>query len=105
MSNLSYETVFRPDGAACKMGPIDLDLARSLPDLRIPTGVIVAARTLGEGTGEIPLQTGDVIHALNGTPITSVAGLRDALAKLMPGYAVALLVERYGQLIYVSFSL
>lgn len=84
---------------------LDLDLAKSLPELRIPTGVIVAAKTLGEGTGEIPIQTGDVIHALNGTPITTMAGLRDALAKLAPGDAVALLVERYGQLIYVSFSL
>ena len=84
---------------------LDLDLAKSLPELRIPTGVIVAAKTLSEGTGEIPIQTGDVIHALNGTPITTMAGLRDALAKLTPGGAVALLVERYGQLIYVSFSL
>lgn len=84
---------------------LDLDLAKSLPDLRIPTGVIVAAKTLGEATGEIPIQTGDVIHALNGTPITTMAGLRDALAKLTPEDAVALLVERYGQLIYVSFSL
>lgn len=84
---------------------LDLDLAKSLPDLRIPTGVVVAAKTLGEGTGEVPIQTGDVIHALNGTPITTMAELRNGLAKLTPGDAVALLVERYGQLIYVSFSL
>ena len=83
---------------------LNLDLARSLPDLRIPTGVIVAARTLG-AEEEIPLQTGDVIHALNGTPITSLAGLREALNKLKAGDAVALLVERDGQLIFVPFSL
>jgi serine protease Do len=83
---------------------LNIDLARSLPDLRIPTGVIVAARTLG-AEQEIPLQTGDVIHALNGTPVTSLAGLRESLAKLKPGDAVALLVERFGQLIYVSFLL
>jgi len=86
---------------------IDLkpDLAKSLPDLRIPTGVIVAARTLGTGTEEIPLQTGDVIHALNGAPITNLAGLRAELAKLEPGDPVALQVERYTQLSYVSFLL
>ena len=84
---------------------LTLDLARSLPDLRIPTGVIVAARTLGSGTVEIPLQTGDVIHALNGTTITTLDGLRKALAKQQPGDAIVLQVERYGQLIYVSFSL
>ena len=83
---------------------LNLDLAKLLPDLRIPTGVVVAARTTG-AAGEVPLQTADVIHAINGTPITTLAELRDALSKLKPGDAVALLVERYGQLIYVSFSL
>jgi serine protease Do len=83
---------------------LTLDLARSLPDLRIPTGVIVAARTQGSRTAEIPLQTGDVIHGLNGTTITTVDGLRGALAKLKPGDPVALQVERYAQLIYVAFS-
>jgi serine protease Do len=82
---------------------LNLDLAKTLPDLRIPTGVIVAARTLGSANEEIPLQTGDVIHGLNGAPITDLAGLRAGLAKLKPGDAVALQVERYTQMIYVSF--
>jgi serine protease Do len=84
---------------------LTLDLAHSLPDLRIPTGVIVAARTLGSGTVEIPLQTGDVIHGVNGTTITSLDGLREALAKPKSGDSVVLQIERYAQLIYVSFSL
>ena len=83
---------------------LDLDLAQSLPDLRIPTGIIVAGKTLG-ANGEIPIQTGDVIHALNGATITTLAGLRGALDNLKAGDAVALMVERYGQLIYVSFLL
>ena len=64
------------------------DLAHSLPDLRIPSGIIVAAKTLGAGTTEVPLQTGDVIHGLNGTTVTSMADLREGLAKLAPGDAV-----------------
>jgi serine protease Do len=84
---------------------LTLDLADSLPELRIPTGVIVAARTLGSGTVEIPLQTGDVIHGVNGTTITTLDALREAVAKPKPGDAVVLQIERYGQLIYVSFSL
>jgi serine protease Do len=84
---------------------LTLDLAHSLPDLRIPTGVIVAARTLGSGTVEIPLQTGDVIHGVNGTTITTLDDLRGALAKQKQGDAVVLQIERYAQLIYVSFSL
>jgi S1-C subfamily serine protease len=79
------------------------DLAHSLPDLRIPSGIIVAAKTSGAGIGEVPLQTGDVIHGLNGTTVTGLADLREGLAKLAPGDAVVLLIERYGQLIYVSF--
>ena len=34
-----------------------------------------------------------------------MADLRDSLAKLKPGDSVALLIERYAQMIYVSFSL
>ena len=84
---------------------LTLDLAQSLPDLRIPTGVIVAARTLGSATVEIPLETGDVIHGLNGSTITTLDGLRETLAKMKPGDPVALQIERFGQLIYISFSL
>jgi serine protease Do len=84
---------------------LNLQLAQSLPDLRLPTGVIVAALTAGARSQEIPLQTGDVIHGLNGAPVTTLAGLREALAKLQPGDAVALQIERYGQMIYVSFML
>ena len=83
---------------------LTLELAQALPDLRIPTGVIVAARTLGARTGEIPLQTGDVIHGLNSTPITSLEGLRTALAAMKPGDPVALQIERHEQIFYVSFT-
>src|SRR6202140_743590 len=83
---------------------LTLELARELPDLRIPTGVIVAARTLGARTGEIPLQTGDVIHGLNTTPITTLDGLRTALMAIKPGEPVALQIERHQQIFYVSFT-
>jgi len=84
---------------------LTLNLAQSLPDLRIPTGVIVAARTLGAATVEIPLETGDVIHGLNGAAVTTLDGLRETLAKLKTGDPVALQIERSGQLMYISFSL
>jgi serine protease Do len=81
---------------------LDLTLAQSLPDLRIPTGIIVAALTTSENSRDIPLQSGDVIHGLNGSPITTPS-LREILAKLTLGDAVVLQLERGGQLIYVSF--
>jgi serine protease Do len=83
---------------------LTVELAQALPDLRIPTGVIVAARTLGTRTGEISLQTADVIHGINGTPVTTLEGLRSELAKIRPGEAVALQIERHGQIFYVSFT-
>jgi serine protease Do len=83
---------------------ITLELAQALPDLRIPTGIIVAARTLGTRTGEIPLQTGDVIHGLNGKPIAKLEELRAALMAVKPGGPVALQIERHAQIIYVSFT-
>ena len=83
---------------------LTLELAQALPDLRIPTGIIVAARTLGTRTGEIPLQTGDVIHGMNGKPITTLDGLRTALAAMKPGEPVALQIERHAQIFFISFT-
>ncbi len=83
---------------------LTLELAQALPDLRIPTGIIVAARTLGTRTEEIPLQTGDVIHGVNGKPITTLDGLRTALAAIKPGEPVALQIERHAQIFFISFD-
>lgn len=80
------------------------DLAQMLPDLRIESGVVVAARTAG-ASSEIPLATGDVIHSLNGQPVSTVADLRAALNAVKPGSAVALQIERDSQLSYIAFQL
>jgi serine protease Do len=90
-----------------RLGILALDLSPSLeallPDLREPTGVVVAASSRGRLPGwEASLEPGDIIHALNGRPVTSLAVLRDALGALKPGDAVALHVEREGGLIYVA---
>jgi serine protease Do len=84
---------------------LNAKLAQSLTDLRIPNGVIVAALTSGGSSRNIPLQTGDIIHSLNRAPVTTLASLREALRPLKVGDAVALHVERDGQLIYVSFAI
>jgi serine protease Do len=84
---------------------LDFDLVRTLPALRIPSGVVVAARTLGSATGQVPLQTGDIIHRVNGTMIITLDELRAAMAARQPGDAVVLQIERNGQLMYVTFSL
>ena len=82
---------------------LNATLASSLPEVRIPTGVIVAAKTSGVRSGEVPLQTGDVIHSLNGMKVMGMSDLRNDLEKLTTGDSVVLWIERYGQTIYVSF--
>ncbi len=76
-----------------------------LEDLRIGSGVIVAALTESAAAQEIGLATGDIIHSVNGVPIQSVEALRDALDKVKSGLTVALQVEREGQLQFVTFEM
>jgi serine protease Do len=80
---------------------INNELRKLLPDLRIDSGVIVAARTpssvlLGEGP-----EPGDVIHAVNTVPITDLAGLKQTLRNLHSGDAIVLQIERDGGLSYL----
>jgi len=80
---------------------INDELRKLLPDLRIPSGVIVAARTpastlLGEGP-----EPGDVIHAVNTSPVTDIAGLKQVLRAIQSGDPIVLQIEREGGLSYL----
>jgi serine protease Do len=80
---------------------INDDLRRALPELRIPSGVIVAARTPGAlllGDGPEP---GEIIHSVNTTPIKDLDGLKQALRGLHPGEPMVLQVEHDGALSYL----
>jgi serine protease Do len=83
---------------------LDPALANAMGPLRSRSGVIVATASEGafdaEGDGLVP---GDVIHALNGQWITTLAGLRTAIDSIKTGEAVALQVERHGVVRYVAF--
>jgi serine protease Do len=81
------------------------DLHKELASLRIPSGVIVLGRAADLITPDTGLQTGDIIHALNNTAITSLEGLRDAVLALKPGDPVVLQVERSDGLTYLSFEM
>ena len=84
---------------------LDEKVTPVLPDLRRLSGVVVAAIP-AEFAGLNPgLIAGDVIYELNGSRIGTVEELRAALDSKKVGAPVALLVERAGQLIYVSFEL
>ncbi|HTC55744.1 MAG TPA: trypsin-like peptidase domain-containing protein [Candidatus Sulfotelmatobacter sp.] len=86
---------------------IDLtdDLRAKIGTLRIPSGVVVLGRAADLIMPDTGLQTGDVIHALNTTPITSMDALRAAVLALKTGDPVVLQVERSDGLTYLSFEM
>jgi serine protease Do len=84
---------------------IDRKVAEMVPDLRKKYGVVVAA--LG---GESPysgdaLKPGDVIHAVNTEPVSSVAALRTALDALKDTDPLVLEVERDSRLVFVTMEI
>jgi len=81
---------------------VDSKVAGLVSDLRDPTGVIVVARAAGSGGADNSLTTGDVIHAVNGSPITSLAGLRYALDKLVSGAPMVLQIERDQRFTFIT---
>jgi serine protease Do len=82
---------------------INKEIAGMVSDLRIPSGVIVAALA-ADSTNETGLKAGDVIHALNGAKVDSLDGLRAAIGRFKTGDAVALQIERGGVLMFVAFE-
>jgi serine protease Do len=83
---------------------LDPKMATSLAGLRITSGVIVVAKA-AESNIDASLATGDVIHAINGTPIETIQGLRSALERLSPTSSVVVQIEREGRLMFIAFNL
>ncbi len=78
-------------------------LAQLLPDLRVASGVVVAAASrTGPPAWEGELQPGDVIHAVNRTLVTDIAALRTAVDGLKVGEALVVHVERGGEMLFLA---
>jgi serine protease Do len=90
-----------------RLGILGLDLtpelARGLPGLRSPHGVIVAI-VAGNGGGA-GLLSGDVIHGVNGSPVRTLADLRSAVGGIAADSAAVLQVGRRGRLRFVTATL
>jgi serine protease Do len=84
---------------------LDKDTEGSMGQVRLSSGAVVIARTSNPRGADIGLQTGDLIHGINGKDVLSVEDLRAQVATLKTGDAVALLVEREGRLSYVAFDM
>jgi serine protease Do len=83
---------------------IDQAVASKFPGLRIVSGVMVVARAL-DSNADVPLQAGDVIHTINGTPVNKTEELKNALSRTRSGAPVVLQIERSGKLMFIAFTL
>jgi serine protease Do len=95
-----------PDNLVNRIGVVAINITGELKDLlgsdlRIPGGVLVAARTptsnlLGEGP-----QPGDVIHAVNANRVQNLTELKRQLRQIKPGQPIVLQIEREAELSYL----
>jgi len=92
-----------------RLGILGIDLDRRvsdmLPDLRKHYGVLVAARGGDSAYSGDNLQLGDVIYALNNSPVTDVASLRKQLDQAKDAEALVFQVERNGRLMYLTLEM
>jgi serine protease Do len=83
---------------------VDPTVAARLPQMRANAGVLVAGLLADAPAGQ-GLQAGDILIALNGAPVTSLADLRGKIDALPSGGACVLQVQRGNILIYVPLEL
>jgi serine protease Do len=84
---------------------IDKTLAHLMPDLRRSYGIIVAARAPQSQAQFVDLQPGDIIHAVNNTPIAALSLFQEVINGFKRGDAVALQIERDNRFQYVAFEI
>src|SRR5262249_51876638 len=82
---------------------IDQRIAAAANGLRDPFGVIVVARATG-ATSDVPLLPRDIIRRLNNRQMTTLQGLREAVAAVPAGTPATLQIQREGRLMFVSFT-
>jgi serine protease Do len=84
---------------------LDAQVAALLPPTRSRSGVVVASTVAGAiESGDGGLAPGDVIYAVNRTPVATVPDLRGVIDALQAGDAVVLHLERQGELRYLAFT-
>jgi serine protease Do len=85
---------------------LDRRIVELLPVLRGTTGVLVASTLAGAiDAREGGLAAGDVIYAVNRTPVVGLKDLRALLEQMKPGDPVVLQLERRGELMYLAFTI
>jgi S1-C subfamily serine protease len=84
---------------------IDDKLADALHSAHGNRGVLVAAMSADAAPPGDRFQPGDIVRAVNRTPIQSLAELRRAVAGLKDGDPVVVQIERGGMLTFVAFEI
>ncbi len=102
------DLVTGPDNLVNRIGIVGVTINKALidalGDMRIPGGVLVAARTpsptlFGEGP-----KPGDIIHEVNGAAVKDLPQLKQELHKIKAGNSIVLQVERSGRLTYLVLT-
>jgi serine protease Do len=84
---------------------IDKELAHLMPDLRRSYGIIVAARAPQGQAQFVDLQAGDIIHAVNNTPVAALSLFQEVINGFKRGDAVVLQIERDNRFQYIAFEI
>lgn len=80
------------------------DVLKLVPDLRRPSGVVVAARKSTSSDTRMALEVGDAIYTVNRRVIENIQQLQEAMNAIPSGQAAVVQVERDGKLLYVPFE-
>ncbi len=92
-----------------KLGILGLDIDGQIAKILFPPrklgGVLIAARSPVSPYWQAEFLPGDVIYAINGQEITSLASLRARLAELQTGDPVVVQVQRQETLRFIAFEI
>jgi serine protease Do len=69
------------------------------------SGIVVLAEAPSPNALDTSVQPGDIIRAINRTPLQSVSQLQTTVRQLKSGDPVVLQVERGGKLQYLAFEM
>lgn len=72
-----------------------------LPKLRKETGVLVAVTKVSSSFGGGGFKAGDIIHAVNNSPIAGLAGLRRSLSGFAHDESIVVQIERRREFMYL----
>src|SRR5216684_2069949 len=84
---------------------LDESVRSALANARSESGIVVVAQAAESRTPDTGLKTGDIIRAIDHTPLQTVSQLQTIVRALRPGDPVVLQVERNGKLQYLAFEM